>query len=63
VTSKDASDPAMTPMRKRTIEISEEYWAARENQSEHVTVAQLCLALARTEIDLAQAERSLGLRG
>jgi hypothetical protein len=51
---------ATSPMRKRAQEITAEYWSVREGgQSERVAVAQLVLALARSETEAAELRTHL----
>ena len=45
--------------RERVQEVTAEYWATREEQTERVAVAQLILALVRTEAEVAQANAVL----
>jgi hypothetical protein len=47
----------MSELRKRVQEITAEYWAVRETQSEHVAVAQLILAFARLEVAASSSSR------
>ena len=49
-------------LRDRSLEIHDEYVQARKTKSESVAVAQLILALARTERERDEARRAARLK-
>jgi hypothetical protein len=49
----------MSTLHRRTQEINVEYWEVREEQSERVAVAQLTLAFARAEAEIATLRAAL----
>ena len=51
----------MSALRKRVQEITDEYWAVREEQSERVATAQLILVMAGKEAELERVNDALQL--
>lgn len=59
----------MSALQKRTQEIVEEYWAAREDpnprkrMTERLAVAQLCIGLAARDLEIARLKAELAVGG